>query len=261
MKIIYDIQEWQSHRQKLETNLQIGFVPTMGCLHEGHLSLIKNSIKNNEKTFSSIFVNPIQFNDPKDYENYPRLLEKDLALLKKLKVDFVLIPTKEDLYLDNLFNIVSAHPFSKILEGKYRPGHFNGVLTVVLKLLLLIKSHNAYFGEKDYQQYSLISEMVKSYFIETNIVACSTARDKHGLPGSSRNNNLSTSDKEIAKKFAKIFHSNINMDIKEVQQKLLDEGIHIEYLQKIHNRIFVAVKIGNTRLIDNIIVGEEDAYH
>ena len=261
MKIIYDIQEWKNYRRNFDSRSQIGFVPTMGCLHEGHLSLIKKSKKDNNITVASIFVNPIQFNDPKDYENYPRLLDEDIALLKKLKVDFVLIPKKEDLYLDNLFNIVSAHPFSKILEGKFRPGHFNGVLTVVLKLLLLIKPHNAYFGEKDYQQYSLISEMVKSYFIETNIVACSTARDKHGLPGSSRNNNLSTSDKEIAKKFAKIFHSNINIGIKEIQQKLLDEGIYIEYLCKAHNRIFVAVKIGSTRLIDNLIVGEENAYH
>ena len=205
MKIVQDIQEWKNYRQNFDSKSQVGFVPTMGCLHEGHSSLIKESIRNNDITIVSIFVNPIQFNDPKDYESYPRILDQDITLLEKLKVDFIFLPAKEDLYLDNLFNIKSEHPLSKILEGKSRPGHFNGMLTIVLKLLLLIKPHNAYFGEKDYQQYVLINEMTKAYLIDTNIISCPTIRDKDGLPKSSRNNNLSVLEKEIAKNLQEYF--------------------------------------------------------
>ncbi|NRA73530.1 MAG: pantoate--beta-alanine ligase [Rickettsiales bacterium] len=254
MKIIRNIQEWINIRRNISFKAQIGFVPTMGCLHKGHLSLIKKSIARNDINIVSIFVNPIQFNDQKDYESYPRILDKDIELLKNLKVDFVFIPLEKELYLNNQFNIVSDHPLSKILEGKFRRGHFNGMLTIVLKLLLLTKPNNAYFGEKDYQQYVLIKEMAKHYFIDTKIIVCSTIRDKYKLPKSSRNNNLSNAEIKTARRFAQVFHNNIKMNIEEMQSKLFDAGIDIEYLQKVHNRIFIAVKIGHTRLIDNVII-------
>ena len=149
------------------SRLQIGFVPTMGNLHQGHLSLLERCCTENDISVLSIFINPTQFNNKNDYTNYPQTLEQDLALAEKAKVDYILMPTYSELYPDDFAYQVSETKISQELEGKFRPGHFTGMLTVVLKLLLLVKAHRAYFGEKDYQQLQLIRGMAKSFFLET----------------------------------------------------------------------------------------------
>src|SRR3990167_8680513 len=164
MKIINNIKEWKKIRGNLSDDLKIGFVPTMGCLHQGHASLIKNSVSQNDITVLSIFVNPTQFNDPSDYQHYPKTVDDDIELARQLNVDYVITPDAEGMYPNgNQIQLITDHPFSTIMEGHYRPGHFNGVLTVVMKLLMLIRATKIYFGEKDYQQYFLVNELSKKY--------------------------------------------------------------------------------------------------
>src|SRR5262249_29466052 len=161
-------------------------VPTMGALHEGHLSLVKRSRVENDRTLVSIFVNPTQFDDPADFDAYPRTVKRDLALLEAAGVDFVLLPGAGDMYVDGFRYRVSEPEVSTILEGEHRPGHFGGMLTVVLKLLNIAAAERAYFGEKDWQQLSLVRGMADAFFLPTAIVACPTVRESTGLALSSR---------------------------------------------------------------------------
>jgi pantoate--beta-alanine ligase len=178
-------------------NFTIGFVPTMGALHNGHLSLVKESVDNNEITVASIFVNPTQFNKKEDLENYPRTLESDLTLLQSVSCDIAFIPTTEEIYS----NTVSSNHFEfdglEIqMEGKFREGHFNGVGTIVKKLFEIVTPTNAYFGEKDFQQLQIIRKMVQKNHLPVSVIGCPTFREKNGLAMSSRNQLLSEKEKE-----------------------------------------------------------------
>lgn len=250
-KVIKELNKWKAiRRSKVFHNKTVGLVPTMGALHDAHIALIKKSIRQNDITVVTIFVNPTQFDNQKDFKNYPNTLKEDLIKLKKLKVDFLLNPKEEDIYPDNYEYKVMESNLSKILCGKFRPGHFDGVLTMVLKLINLIKPDYAYFGEKDYQQLKLIEGMVKAFFIDTKIVALPTVRTKDGLALSSRNIRLSEEQKIKAIDFPKSLASSFSNDM--IKSQLRKKGFKVEYIEQIDNRRFGAVYLGNVRLIDNV---------
>src|SRR6185312_2289680 len=180
MKIFHRIADWQTARNAPEfVGKKIGFVPTMGALHAGHRALLERARAENDIVVLSIFVNPTQFNDPGDLQRYPRTLEADLALAGGL-VDAVLTPSHEELYPDDYHYRVTEYDLSLRWEGAHRPGHFDGVLTVVLKLMNLVQARRAYFGEKDWQQLQLVSGMARALFVPTEIVACATERAPDG---------------------------------------------------------------------------------
>ncbi|MDI9818908.1 MULTISPECIES: pantoate--beta-alanine ligase [unclassified Legionella] len=247
MKIFYNLTEWLAFRHSLASSL--GFVPTMGNLHAGHASLFNKSKEENECTVASLFINPTQFNQPADFIHYPRTLEADLSLLASLGVDYCLIPEEQEVYNDNYRYQIQEKELCQIMEGKHRPGHFTGVLTVVMKLLNLIKPQRAYFGEKDYQQYLLIKGMASAFFIDTEIKACPTVREASGLAFSSRNNRLTPPQRLEAELFARIFHQNKTCEA--LVEELSANNINVEYLEEYQGRRFIAVMIGEIRLIDN----------
>src|SRR3990167_7441466 len=197
-KIIQSLKDWQLVRKKISNNSDVGFVPTMGNLHAGHLSLLQRSKRENSITVLSIFVNPTQFDNVNDLKNYPCTLEQDISMAGKNNIDYVLVPTYGELYSDCYAYKVNNINTNSQLEGISRPGHFDGVLTVVLKLLLIVKPIRAYFGEKDYQQLQLVKGLVKAFFLETEIVECATIRNEFGLPLSSRNNRLTGEHYQVA---------------------------------------------------------------
>ena len=259
-------------------NIIIGFVPTMGSLHQGHLSLIKESQKKCDLTVCSIYVNPTQFNDKTDFKNYPKDLNKDLKLLDNIKCDVVYTPKNNDLYNKN--EVAKKYDFKSLgndLEGKYRPGHFNGVATIVEKLLNIIKPQYAFFGQKDLQQLSIIKQLVNDKNINTEIIGCKTIREKNGLAKSSRNKLLSKSDFELsASIYKQLLFCKRNFEkipLKEIRSHVLSnlksEGFNIDYFEFIDLKTFaiqkekikgikyaacVAVIISGVRLIDNIIL-------
>lgn len=250
-KIIKSAKEWND--LYFEENLspsQLGFVPTMGALHKGHASLVQKSVSENIRTAVSIFVNPTQFNDPKDLEKYPKTFEHDFQMLEELDVDFLFFPEYEELYADNFIYQVHENSFSKILCGAYRSGHFDGVLTVVLKLLNIIKAGKAYFGEKDYQQYKLIKGMAEAFFLQTEIIACPTVRDEDGLALSSRNLLLSPEERKFALNFPKLLCANKSCD--EIKFDLEQLGFKVDYIEEYDSRRLGAVYAGKVRLIDNV---------
>lgn len=250
-KVIKDLNKWNTIRQsKLFKDKTVGFVPTMGALHKGHIALIQKSIKQNDITVVTIFVNPTQFNKKEDLKKYPNRIEEDLKILNELKADFLLKPEFTDIYPDNYKYKVIESDFSKQLCGKFRPGHFDGVLTVVLKLLNIVKANRAYFGEKDYQQLELIKGMVKAFFIDTKIISQPTVRTTEGLALSSRNLRLSEEEKTLAIEFPKLLASSYSND--KVKSELKSKGFKVEYIEQINIRRFGAVYLGNVRLIDNV---------
>jgi pantoate--beta-alanine ligase len=250
-KVIKDLNNWNKIRNgKYFFDKTIGLVPTMGALHKGHIALIRKSIKQNDITVVTIFVNPTQFNKKEDLKKYPYRIEEDLKILNQLKVDFLLNPAYTDIYPDNYKYKVVESDFTQLLCGKFRPGHFDGVLTVVLKLLNIVKATHAYFGEKDYQQLVLIKGMVKAFFIDTRIISQPTVRTKEGLALSSRNLRLSDEEKILAIEFPKLLSSSSSVD--RVKSKLISKGFKVEYIEQINNRRFGAVYLGNVRLIDNV---------
>ncbi len=250
-RIIKSVSEWNFIRKsKNLENLKIGFVPTLGALHKGHASLFQRSTDENEITTVSIFVNPTQFNDPKDLQNYPRTFEADMEILQKYNVDYLFYPWYNEIYPDNYKYKITENDFSKILCGVHRPGHFDGVLTVVMRLLNIIRPHKAYFGEKDYQQYKLIDGMCKAFFMDLEIIACPTVRDDDGLAVSSRNLLLSEEERELAKNFPRILQSNKNLSL--IKKELEDIGFKVDYIEEFDGRRFGAVFIGKVRLIDNV---------
>lgn len=251
MKVFKDLKQWQEFREQLSHQQSVGFVPTMGALHDGHASLIKKSVTENDVTILSIFVNPTQFDESSDFENYPSTLNEDLRLAEQNQVDYVLLPTFEDIYPDNYRYQIHENELSQILCGKSRKGHFNGVLTVVLKLLNLAQATRAYFGEKDYQQYLLIKDMCRSFFIKTEIVAAPIIRESSGLALSSRNKRLTEPEKLNASEFFATLKKK-NCDDSSVQQQLEQLGFEIDYIETHNNRRFGAIRIGEVRLIDNV---------
>lgn len=236
--------------EKKSEGHSIGFVPTMGALHQGHISLVKKSCEENTLNIVSIFVNPTQFNQQEDFDNYPQTLDADLRILSDYPVDFIFCPNKESLYPDNYNYTVQEHNESQLLCGKSRPGHFQGVLTVVLKLLNIVQPTKAYFGEKDFQQLQLIKNMVAAFFIPTQIVSVPIVRDYAGLALSSRNQRLSPQGLEKAQLFAKILKD--AADTTSAYKELESNHIQVDYLEEIHHRRFGAVVVDNVRLIDNV---------
>jgi pantoate--beta-alanine ligase len=247
--IVNSIKEWLQIKNNL-TNKKIGFVPTMGCLHDGHKSLLKKSKAENDISVLSIFVNPTQFNNDSDYILYPKSLEEDLLIAQEEKIDYIFVPDYNEIYNDKYTIRVREYTeIGQIMEGTYRPGHFDGMLTIVIKLLNIIAPNSAYFGEKDYQQLLLVKHLVKSFFLPVNIIGCPTVRLSNGLPMSSRNKRLSPAALEQAALFSQMLSSNLtNL---EITTKLVDENIHIDYIHNIWDRRFGAITIENVRLIDN----------
>lgn len=250
-KVIKKISEWKKIRNSEELkNKTVGFVPTMGAFHQGHASLIERCLKENNISVVSIFVNPTQFNDPNDLRNYPRTFDSDLKLLEKMNVDYLFYPEYEEIYSDNYRYKIIETDFSKKLCGAFRPKHFEGVLTIVLKLFNIVKPHKAYFGEKDYQQLKLIEGMCKAFFMDIEIVPCPIIRDEDGLALSSRNLLLTNEERKIAVNFPKLLKARMpNELIKEELEKL---GFKVDYIENLEGRRFGAVHIGKVRLIDNV---------
>jgi pantoate--beta-alanine ligase len=250
MDIFQDkLNNWQGIRRALPQSTSLGLVPTMGNLHAGHLSLVAQSQQDNHKTAVTLFVNPTQFNNPDDFTHYPRTLEADLAYLEHAGVDYCLIPNQEIIYSDNYRYQLEETKQSLTMEGEHRPGHFTGVLTVVMKLLNLARPTRAYFGEKDYQQLSLIQGMVKAFLLDIEIKACPIIREPSGLAYSSRNTRLSLEGRKQAEAFAQIFHKASSCD--DAINALKKTGVNIDYIEEQHGRRFAAVLIENIRLIDN----------
>lgn len=248
MKIFDNLAVWQDFRKTLQGEAP-GFVPTMGNLHQGHLSLIQKSQTENATTVVSLFVNPKQFNNPEDYIQYPVTLEEDFAKLREARVDYCLLPAVADVYADGYRYQISENSAALTLEGKQRPGHFTGVLTVVMKLLNLVSPKSVYLGEKDYQQYVLLRDMVKAFFMPVQVILCPTVREQSGLACSSRNNRLNSSQKEVAARFARIFLQ--KKPEAALVAALEAEGIEVEYLAQREGRRFIAIRLGDIRLIDN----------
>ena len=252
--VIKSIQEWRDIRKQMISRQTIGFVPTMGNLHAGHESLLQRAKQETEITVLSIFVNPTQFNNADDLKNYPRTLDDDIAMAEHLKINYVIAPAIADLYPDNYSYQIHETLLSQSLEGKCRPGHFTGMLTIVLKLLLFVKPDRAYFGEKDFQQLQLVRGLAKAFFLDTEIVACATIRNENGLPLSSRNGRLTKDQFQLAERFIQITHSNKKCE--DIIKELTAEGIVIDYIEDVGDRRFAAVRIGDVRLIDNISLAE-----
>jgi len=258
-----------------EKNEKIGFVPTMGSLHDGHISLIKKARNENSIVVVSIFVNPTQFLIGEDLDKYPRKDEADKKICELCNVDYLFMPDINTMYENDEVLVKAPYLNSYILEGEKRPEHFDGVLQIVLKLFNIINPANAYFGKKDAQQLSLIKQMVKNFYLDVNIIACDIVREKDGLAFSSRNVYLSDSERIEALKIsksiklaAKIIGTN-ELSVVVIKNKmeniLYSPQIEIEYIAITNQKfesintielkntiILVAVKIGKTRLIDNI---------
>jgi pantoate--beta-alanine ligase len=250
-QVITSIHDWVLTWHRELGDKSIGFVPTMGALHAGHQSLIDYSRKDNDITVVSLFVNPTQFNDKNDFERYPRNDEKDISLLGQWGVDYIFMPVYHELYPDNYTYKVSESSFSTQMEGASRPGHFDGVLTVVMKLLNIIHPDRSYFGEKDFQQYSLISKMCEAFFMPIEIIMCPTVRDQDGLALSSRNALLTEEERKRAPLFHELLRSSLKAE--EIVKKLNESGFRVDYVVDYENRRFGAVYLGNTRLIDNVL--------
>jgi pantoate--beta-alanine ligase len=251
LNIVESISEWQGLRYSgIFSNKTIGFVPTMGALHEGHLSLVEKSKRENDITVVSIFVNPTQFNDKADLEKYPITFDEDSNKLEKLQVDYLLFPEYEEIYPDKYRYKISENMMSTKLCGKHREGHFDGVLTVVMKLLNIVDADKTYFGEKDYQQFLLIKDMAEAFFMKTKIIPMPIVREKDGLALSSRNKRLAKNDRITAPQFYQFLKSNLSKE--EIKNQLNARGFKVEYIEEIGNRRFGAVYLGNVRLIDNV---------
>jgi pantoate--beta-alanine ligase len=253
--IFDDVSAWRAERVgHTRAGLTLGFIPTMGALHEGHVSLIRRSREENDRTLVSIFVNPAQFDDARDLANYPRPLDQDLAMLRAEGTDFVLLPNEAQLYADGYCYRVSEAEVSKSLEGAHRPGHFDAVLTVVLKLLQIAQAERAYFGEKDWQQLRLVQGMARAFFLRTQIIACPTVREADGLAISSRNRHLRPSDRKKAPEFYLALSSAASGDM--AARELEKAGFAVDYVEDWDARRMGAVRLGGIRLIDNVPLGE-----
>lgn len=242
------IRSWQTFRSSLEGS--VGFVPTMGALHDGHAALVERSMRENTHTVVSVFVNPTQFNDPKDLEKYPRTLEKDLTILNKVGCDYLLLPEYEQIYADGYRYRIQENELSRLLCGAHRPGHFDGVLTIVMKLLNIVQADKAYFGEKDYQQYLLIKGMAEAFFLRTEIVPCEIVRERDGLAMSSRNTRLSTDDRKRSASFPGLMRAAQGPD--DARRALEQQGFEVDYIEDLFGRRLGAIRVGQVRLIDNV---------
>lgn len=256
MKILRTLSEWQALRGRIQDSL--GFVPTMGGLHAGHAALLERCVAENTISVLSIYVNPTQFNNASDLEHYPDTLDADLALAEGLGVDYVLLPSYNELYADDYrFKIVESE-LSGVLCGEHRPGHFDGVMTVVMKLLNIVQPGRAYFGEKDYQQYELVRDMCATFFMPVAIVPCPTVREQDGLAMSTRNLRLTETDRSLAPLFPQQLRSSASDQ--EVIAALTNLGFDVDYVVSRTGRRFGAASLGSgehcVRLIDNVALAD-----
>lgn len=278
MQVLEKIKDTKDFIQaKKQEGKSIGFVPTMGALHEGHLSLMDYANNENDIVVVSVFVNPAQFNNPDDLKKYPRDLKGDLHKMEKKGIDMVFSPPVNEIYPDN--EIKKTYHFGhldKIMEGLYRPGHFNGVALVVHKLFEIISPHRAYFGEKDYQQLAVIKKLVEQENLQIEVIGCPIVRESDGLAMSSRNKRLSEEEREVApvlyQTLKKAYEMKREKTVNEVKRFVEQEinntnGMELEYFeiadsktltpveewkQSESPRAFIAAYLGNVRLIDNM---------
>lgn len=250
MRVFNLVSGWRTARAGADfAGRTVGFVPTMGALHAGHRTLLERARAENDRVVLSVFVNPTQFNDPADLARYPRTLEADLALAEGL-ADDVLAPSAAELYPDDYRYRVAENTLSRRWEGAHRPGHFDGVLTVVLKLLNLVRADRAYFGEKDWQQLQLVRGMAEALFLPVEIVACPTVRAADGLALSSRNARLSPAGREQAAVFPGILQDASHPDV--AASALRAAGFIVDYVVDHEGRRLGAVRVEGVRLIDNV---------
>ena len=277
MKLVHTIQELRAELDiQRKAGKKIGFVPTMGALHEGHASLVRRAVAENEIVVVSVFVNPTQFNDKNDLLKYPRTLEADCELLEKEGTAYVFAPSVEEIYPEPDTRQFSYAPLDTVMEGKFRPGHFNGVCQVVSKLFMMVEPDVAYFGEKDFQQLAIIREMVKQMNFPLQIVGCPIVREADGLALSSRNARLSDEQRkqalEISQTLFKSQEYAASHSLAETQKFVEEsiaaaEGLELEYFEIVDGMTLqkiaswedtdyivgcITVFCGEVRLIDNI---------
>ena len=255
----------------------IALVPTMGALHEGHASLVRRAVAENDVTVVSVFVNPTQFNDKNDLKNYPRTLDADCKLLEAVGADIVFAPSVEEMYPEVDTRVFSFAPLDSVMEGAFRPGHFNGVAQIVSKLFYAVEPDKAYFGEKDFQQLAIIREMVRQLSLDVEIVGCPIVREHDGLAMSSRNTLLSADERERALTISRtLFESlefaktNSMAQTKAFVENVINgtDGLELEYYQIVDGNTLqeitewsdsdyavgcIALFCGKVRLIDNIV--------
>lgn len=278
MKIISNVHELQSEIQKIQKRGKtIGFVPTMGALHAGHKSLVARSVGENDFNVVSIFVNPTQFNSLSDLEKYPRNIERDAEMLGAIGCDLIFAPQPEDIYTEDELTGHFDFDFAgldKVMEGKFRPGHFNGVVQVVSKLFNFVQPDKAYFGEKDFQQLAIIHYMVKALNINVEIIDCPIVREESGLAMSSRNERLTPDQRKYAAEISKVLFESRNFvpDLSPADLTVwvsgrinAIEGLKVEYFEIVDSKNLrtiqtwekpavgcIAVFCGEVRLIDNV---------
>ena len=280
MKVINKTSDLQAIIEQFKNDgKSIGLIPTMGALHKGHLSLVKNSISNNDITVVSIFVNPTQFNNPNDLASYPRTVDKDLELLQTVGCDVVFAPEADDIYskseTDSRFEF-DFEGLDKVMEGKFRPRHFNGVVQIVSKLFDLVRPNRAYFGEKDFQQLAIIRLMTRRYNLPIEIVPCPIVREDSGLALSSRNSLLKDNEKQVASHIYAVLNESRQFvpqtEVEELKQCVIaaieqKPELKVEYFDIVDGHTLksivkwdesdyivgcITVFCGNVRLIDNI---------
>lgn len=277
MKIVSKIQDLKGYlAQERLNNRRIGFVPTMGALHAGHLSLVKRCVDENDICVVSVFVNPTQFNDKKDLETYPRTLEKDCELLQSAGCDYVFAPSVEEMYPEPDTRVFDFGKVMQVMEGARRPGHFNGVAQVVSKLFYIVEPDNAYFGEKDFQQIAVIRAMVKQLGLSVKINDCPILREADGLAMSSRNTRLTPELRQKAPLIARTLKESTNFALAKGVQEVIDYVVNtinqepdmeVEYFEIVDGNTLESIKdwkdtdypvgcitvyCGEVRLIDNI---------
>lgn len=244
------VDEWWGERASPEwAGRSVGFVPTMGALHRGHEALLARARAENDRVVLSVFVNPSQFNDPADLARYPRTLEADVELARPY-VDAVFAPTPEEMYPDGYRYRVAEYERSLLREGAQRPGHFDGVLTVVLKLFNVVQPRRAYFGEKDWQQLQLVRGMVEALLLPIEIVPCATVRDPDGLALSSRNRRLSPAARAKAEAFPRVLR--MAPSAAAAAAALRGKGFEVDYVEDDDGVRLGAVRLEGVRLIDNV---------
>ena len=275
MLVVETIKELKQELEKYNSK-NIGFVPTMGALHDGHISLVKRSVEENDVTVVSVFVNPTQFNDKADLERYPRTEEADKKLLQAAGCDIVFMPQVEEMYPEEDTRVFNFGCIETVMEGKYRPGHFNGVAQIVSKLFYAVEPTRSYFGEKDFQQVAIIRDMVRQLNLPVEIIACPIIREESGLARSSRNELLSAEERKKAALISEVLSKSVNfakdMSVEEVKnwvidQFKVDDVFKMDYYDIVDGNTLqsvsswedsdyivgcIAIYCGKIRLIDNI---------
>lgn len=247
-----ELADWRAFRRGQDRQA-FGFVPTLGGLHAGHRSLVERSVRENQETVVSLFLNPTQFDQAGDFDAYPAERERDLEQLAAWGVDHVLVPEPDAIYPDDYRYRVTENSLSQAWCGANRPGHFDGVLTVVLRLLNLVRPARAYFGEKDYQQLLLVRGLVEAFFLETEIIGCPTVREQDGLALSSRNARLNARERALAPSLHHTLVSSADAQSAHVRLEAL--GFDVDYVTDLSDRRLAAASLGAVRLIDNIALG------